>query len=177
MIGQTIAHYKLVDKLGEGGMGIVYLAEDLHLDWLVAVKLLPTQRAADEERRKCFVQEAKAASALNHSNIITIYDIATADGVSYMAMEYVRGRTLLDVIAHGRPDYPRVPRLRRADCGRPGPRTRRRDYPSRPQAGQHHGHSRRRRRKGAGFRAGETHCWAGRQRRDPSEHRRAPLLR
>ncbi len=103
MIGQTIAHYKLVDKLGEGGMGIVYLAEDLHLDRLVAVKLLPPERVADEERRKRFVQEAKAASALNHSNIITIYDIATADGISYMAMEYVRGRTLLDVIAHGRP--------------------------------------------------------------------------
>ena len=87
MIGQTIAHYKLVDKLGEGGMGIVYLAEDLHLDRLVAVKLLPPERVADEERRKRFVQEAKAASALNHSNIITIYDIATADGVSYMAMD------------------------------------------------------------------------------------------
>jgi serine/threonine protein kinase len=99
MIGQTIGHYKLLDKLGEGGMGAVYLAEDLHLDRLAAIKLLPSERVADDERRKRFVREAKAASALNHANIITIYDIATADGISYIAMEYVRGQTLQDLIA------------------------------------------------------------------------------
>ena len=75
MIGQTLGHYRIESKLGEGGMGVVYKARDLHLDRLVAVKVLLPEAVANPERRRRFVQEAKAASALNHPNIVHIYDI------------------------------------------------------------------------------------------------------
>ena len=91
MVGRTIAHYCILEKLGEGGMGVVYKARDTHLDRFIAIKVLPPERVADPERRRRFVQEAKAASALNHPNIITIYDIDAADGVDFIAMEYVPG--------------------------------------------------------------------------------------
>ena len=89
-----IAHYRVLDKLGEGGMGVVYKARDTHLDRLVALKVLPSEKVADPDRKRRFVQEAKAASALNHPHIITIYDIDSAGGVDFIAMEYVEGRTL-----------------------------------------------------------------------------------
>ena len=98
MIGQTLGHYRIDDKLGEGGMGVVYKARDTHLDRPVAIKVLPPERVADPERKRRFVQEAKAASALNHPNIVHIYDIDTASGVDFIAMEYVEGKTLNDVI-------------------------------------------------------------------------------
>jgi len=94
MIGRTIAHYQILEKLGEGGMGVVYKARDTHLDRFVAIKVLPPERVTDPERKRRFVQEAKAASALNHPNIITIYDIDKADGVDFIAMEFVAGKTL-----------------------------------------------------------------------------------
>ena len=94
MIGKTISHYQILEKLGEGGMGVVYKARDTHLDRLVAIKVLPAEKVADPERKRRFVQEAKAASALNHPNIITIYDIDQTDGVDFIAMEYVAGKTL-----------------------------------------------------------------------------------
>jgi serine/threonine protein kinase len=94
MHGRTISHYEIAEKLGEGGMGVVYKAKDTHLDRLVALKLLPPDKVSDPERIRRFVQEAKAASALNHPNIVTIYDIDTADGVTFIAMEYIQGRTL-----------------------------------------------------------------------------------
>ena len=75
MIGRTIGHYKIVEKLGEGGMGAVYKARDIHLDRSVAVKVLPGESVATPERRRRFALEAKAASALNHSNIVTVYEI------------------------------------------------------------------------------------------------------
>jgi Tol biopolymer transport system component/tRNA A-37 threonylcarbamoyl transferase component Bud32 len=98
MIGQRLLHYEITEKLGEGGMGVVYKARDTHLDRFVAIKVLPADRVADEDRRRRFVQEAKAASALNHPSIVTIHDIAEADGVDYIAMEYVQGRTLDQLI-------------------------------------------------------------------------------
>jgi len=94
MIGRTLGRYRIESKLGQGGMGTVYRARDLHLDRLVAIKVLPAAAMADPERKRRFVQEAKAASALNHPNIVTIYDIDNDQGVDFIAMEYVDGRTL-----------------------------------------------------------------------------------
>ena len=99
MLGKTIAHFGIIEKLGEGGMGAVYKARDTHLDRFVALKVLPPDTVANPDRRRRFVQEAKAASALNHPNIIHIYDINEADGVLFIAMEYVAGKTLDQVIA------------------------------------------------------------------------------
>lgn len=98
MIGQTISHYQVVEKLGEGGMGVVYKARDTHLDRFVAIKVLPQDKMEDPERRRRFVQEAKAASALNHPNIVTIHDIEESNGVHFIAMEYVEGKTLHKLI-------------------------------------------------------------------------------
>ena len=80
MIGRTLGHYRIVEKLGEGGMGVVYKAQDLHLDRPVALKVLPPEKVADPDRKRRFVQEAKAASALNHPHIVHIYDIDQSDG-------------------------------------------------------------------------------------------------
>jgi eukaryotic-like serine/threonine-protein kinase len=96
--GRTLLHYNIVERLGEGGMGVVWKARDTHLDRFVAVKVLPAEKLTDDERRRRFTQEAKAASALNHPNIIHIYDIAEADGVPFIAMEYVAGKTLGEII-------------------------------------------------------------------------------
>ena len=98
MIGQLLGHYRIVEKLGQGGMGTVYRALDTRLGRPVAIKVLPHEAMIDLERKKRFVQEARAASALNHPNIITIYDINTADGVDFIAMEYVEGKTLQQLI-------------------------------------------------------------------------------
>jgi serine/threonine protein kinase/Tol biopolymer transport system component len=99
MVGRTISHYEIVEKLGEGGMGVVYKARDTHLDRFVAIKVLPPEKVADAERKRRFVQEAKSASALNHPNIITIYDIASDNGIEFIAMEYVAGKALNQLIA------------------------------------------------------------------------------
>jgi len=100
VIGRAIAHYSIVEKLGEGGMGVVYKARDQHLDRFVAIKVLPPEKVADPERKRRFVQEAKAASALNHPNIVHVYDIDQQDGVDYIAMEWVEGITLGEAIGH-----------------------------------------------------------------------------
>jgi serine/threonine protein kinase len=98
MVGRQIAHYEILEQLGEGGMGVVYKARDTHLDRFVAIKLLSPSVTADELRLARFVREAKTASALNHSNIVTIHDTGTDQGVMFIAMEYVHGRTLDAVI-------------------------------------------------------------------------------
>jgi tetratricopeptide (TPR) repeat protein/predicted Ser/Thr protein kinase/TolB-like protein len=100
---ESIAHYRVIRKLGAGAMGEVYLAHDDRLDREVAVKLLPAGAAASEEAKLRFQQEAKAASALNHPNILTIYDVGSDDGHDYIVMEYVEGRTLRDRIDVGQP--------------------------------------------------------------------------
>ena len=98
MTGRTIAHYEILEKLGEGGMGVVYKARDTRLNRFVTLKLLPADKIADEERLRRFTQEARTASGLNHPNIITIHDIASEDGVQFMVMEFVAGKTLDQVI-------------------------------------------------------------------------------
>jgi len=102
MIGQTLGHFEILEKIGEGGMGVVYKARDTHLDRFVAIKILPADKVADSDRRRRFAQEAKAASALNHPGIVTIYDITQHERVDFIAMEFVPGRTLDRVIPrHG----------------------------------------------------------------------------
>lgn len=94
MISQTISHYKILSKLGEGGMGVVYKAQDLKLDRFVAIKFLPAHLAASDESKSRFLLEAKAAAALNHPNILGIHEIDEADGTLFFVMEYVEGTTL-----------------------------------------------------------------------------------
>jgi serine/threonine protein kinase/Tfp pilus assembly protein PilF len=98
--GTTLLHYDIMDKIGEGGMGAVYRARDRRLDRLVAIKLLPAGAAADHESRRRFFDEARAASALNHSGIVTIYDIgdSTPDSIAFIAMELVPGETLASAL-------------------------------------------------------------------------------
>jgi len=89
MLGQTIQHYQLLEAIGAGGMGQIYKAEDTRLHRIVALKLLPPGLAADPERRKRFLQEAQSASALNHPNIVTLFDIVTDGDTQCIVMEYV----------------------------------------------------------------------------------------
>ncbi len=94
MIGKTIASYEVLDRLGEGGMGVVYKARHTRLRRLVALKVLPADKTADEDRKRRFLREARAASALNHPGIVTIHDIVTHDGTDVIVMELVEGEPL-----------------------------------------------------------------------------------
>src|SRR5580704_15074065 len=108
MVGQKIAQYQFLEKLGAGGMGDIYKAQDTRLNRFVAIKVLSTASSGDPERRRRFVQEAQAASALNHPNIITIHDIISEGGSEYMVMEFVSGKTLSDLIPKGGLRFPQA---------------------------------------------------------------------
>jgi eukaryotic-like serine/threonine-protein kinase len=98
LVGRVVSRYEIVEKLGEGGMGVVYKARDTKLGRFVALKFLEAHRSLDPERRQRFAQEAQALSALNNPHIVTIHDVDEADGLVFIAMEHVEGQTLSERI-------------------------------------------------------------------------------
>ncbi len=139
MIGKTVGHFLITSKLGAGGMGEVFLAEDTRLERKAAIKFLPAEFAADPGRRQRFLIEAKAASALNHPHVCTEYDVGeTEDGLPYIAMEFVEGQPLDALVRQGPLEISRVVEIAAqvadaldfADSCQP-------DLASRHQAGQH----------------------------------------
>src|SRR5713101_3342799 len=108
VINSTLSHYRIVSKIGVGGMGEVYLVEDTRLHRKVALKILPDDLAANQDRMRRFNQEATAAAALNHPNIAHIYEISESDGVNFIAMEYIDGQTMSELLRLEQTDLPRL---------------------------------------------------------------------
>src|SRR5262249_45620688 len=109
MIGKTVGHYRITSKLGAGGMGEVFLAEDTRLERKAAIKFLPAELAADPERRQRFLNEARAASALNHPHVCVVYDVGeTEDGLLFIAMEFVEGQSLGRLVKQGPLEISRI---------------------------------------------------------------------
>ena len=106
--GQTLSHYRIVGKIGEGGMGEVYLAEDGRLKRRVALKLLPAAMATNQERLQRFQREAEAVAALNHPHIVTIFSIEEAEGTRFLTMELVKGKSLDRTLQPGGLPLPQV---------------------------------------------------------------------
>jgi serine/threonine protein kinase len=110
VVGQKLGHYEILGKIGEGGMGVVWKARDTRLNRIVAIKVLPPDKLSNADRKRRFIQEAQAASALNHPNIITIHDIALQNGCAFQVMEYVNGKTLDQLIPiNGMPEAEVLP--------------------------------------------------------------------
>ena len=107
MLGSTVSHYKILEKIGAGGMGEVYLAEDTKLKRRVSLKFLPEELTRDDERKQRFIQEARAAAAIQHPHIAAVYDVDEADGRTFIAMEYVPGESLRKAIESGKLDFRR----------------------------------------------------------------------
>src|SRR5712691_11529822 len=98
MIGTTLSHFRILAKVGEGGMGVVYRAEDERLRRPVALKVMPPGLVGNDERRLRFLREARAAAAVSHPNVATIYEVGEVDGVVFIAMEFLEGKTLREMI-------------------------------------------------------------------------------
>ena len=176
MIGTTLGHYRIVELIGKGGMGEVYLADDTRLQRRVALKVLARELAGDPDRRERFDREARAAAALNHPNIVTIHSVEEAGGVPFLTLELIDGQTLADLDPRRR-----SPARPAADAGHSAGRRRRRRPParhhaSRSEARQRDGHDRwpaegarlrprqTERRRAAGPRGGPAHRNAHRRR-------------
>src|SRR5215510_1270545 len=109
MIGKTVGHYRITAKLGAGGMGEVFLAEDKRLERKAAIKFLPAEMLARPELRQRFLNEARAASALNHPHVCVVYDVGeTPDGLPFIAMEFVEGQSLDALVKHGPLEMARI---------------------------------------------------------------------